>query len=170
VLEYCARFRLRRGNKSASELPWIKVPCNITIYTEVCCSLFFQSSLAQTDHQGQSHLSIHSNILLIPECAPASRTPGPDLAIWNINNRSFGVPNIGLPASNPITRARAGRTGHYSSTPILPQKDSHINNPLPGVTQSRALPAKRDLRHDPDLYILARSACRDRIFRPLRIT
>jgi len=28
---------------------------------------------------------------------------------------------------------------HYSSTPILPQKDSYINNPLPGVTQSRAL-------------------------------
>jgi len=28
---------------------------------------------------------------------------------------------------------------HYSTTPILPQKDSDINNPLSGVTQSRAL-------------------------------
>jgi len=28
---------------------------------------------------------------------------------------------------------------HYSITPILPQADRYTNNPLPGLTQSRAL-------------------------------
>jgi len=56
-----------------------------------------------------------------------------------------------IPECAPASRTRAG---HYSSTPILPQKDSYIDNPFPGVTQSRTFPAKRDLRHDPDSLLV----------------
>jgi hypothetical protein len=40
------------------------------------------------------------------------------------------------PRVYPASRTRAG---HYSCTPILPQRESYIHKPLLGVTQSQAL-------------------------------
>ena len=53
----------RRGIQNCSSGGQEKIGSSkITIYFEVFCSLLLQYSLAQTDHQGQSHLSTHSNI------------------------------------------------------------------------------------------------------------
>jgi hypothetical protein len=53
------------------------------------------------------------------------------------------------PQNIPSFLFTASATLHYPNTPA---KNSHINKPFTGLSQSRSLPAQRDLRHNPILY------------------
>ena len=91
MLEYCAGFRLQWWNKSASELPWIKVLFNITIYLEVICSLLFQYSITPALQYSLKKIAIYN--IYNPFAGDIQASQVPDLywlevGAWILHDKS----------------------------------------------------------------------------------